>query len=182
MLTANQIYKAHVEQYGTPFHIWLNSEKQEFNKRNRINADDKKKKFDNFLNSRYSHAPKGFWKKKLELNVNGMGAQDGDIFEDAMRKTMNDVNLQYKVEPIIQTETETEPIIKTETESKLLPKDFTKSKNKTLKTKPVNVPFLKRKIIGIKVSTALISIGVLSVLIATTVAIVNHNKKNNNRK
>lgn len=172
MLTANQIYKAHVEQYGTPFHIWLNSEKQEFNKRNRINADDKKKKFDNFLNSRYSHAPKGFWKKKLELNVNGMGAQDGDIFEDAMRKTMNDVNLQYKVEPIIQTETE----------PKVLPKDFTKSKNKTLKTKPVNVPFLKRKIIGIKVSTALISIGVLSVLIATTVAIVNHNKKNNNRK
>jgi len=160
MLTANQIYNKKVVKYNTPFAKWLTFEKANFEKRHNIKADDNKNKFDVYLNRRYNMANDNFWEKQLSV----LGIEDNwgnenvknDIEDNwGNENVKNDIEDNWGNEKI----TTDEPL------------------SAAISIKK-SVPFLKRKIIGMKVSNALIGLGILTALISGTIIIKNYYKKN----
>lgn len=168
MLTVNQIYKDKVKKYKTPFDEWLNAEKANFAKRHQLDANANKKKFETFLNRRYNMAKSDFWGR--ESNAIGIITSNvDDLFESGLRNTMNMStvnNEQDQWDSKKETkQEEVNPIVEAQKE---IPK------TEPVKTK--TVPFLKRQIIGMKVSNALLGLGALAVVISVSIAISNYKK------
>lgn len=72
MLTANKIYEQYIKEVGTPFHIWLATEKELYSQKKGIAIEQLKDNTDflTYLNRRYIAGGKGLWKRVLEKEVN----------------------------------------------------------------------------------------------------------------
>ena len=62
MLSVNQIKTKYVGD-ATSFHLWLTIEKQNFYEKKGLNADDESKKFETWLNKRYTAGGTSFWQR-----------------------------------------------------------------------------------------------------------------------
>lgn len=71
-MTANKIYEMYVKEVGTPFHIWLATEKELYSQKKGIAIEQLKDNTDfvAYLNRRYNAGGKNLWKKVLEKEVN----------------------------------------------------------------------------------------------------------------
>lgn len=170
MLSVNQIYKDKVKKYKTPFDEWLNAEKANFAKRHKMDANENKKKFETYLNKRYNMAKPDFWHR--ESNAIGIiTAPINDLFERGLRDAMNMTTIEEEKD---EWDTKKE----TKQGDDVKPIDLTqKDTSKTEPKKPAKtVPFLKRQIIGMKVSNALLGLGALAVVISVSIAVANYKK------
>ena len=72
MLTANKIYEEYVKGVGTPFHIWLATEKELYSQKKGIAVEELKNNADfiTHLNKRYVAGGKSLWQRVLGKQVN----------------------------------------------------------------------------------------------------------------
>lgn len=108
--SANKIYREKVEHTGTPFHIWLNAEKELYAKKKGLNADDNKNLFDVYLASRYRAGGKDLWSRNINKVMNIDGSTENVSEPVEQQETYNNARTINPPKPS-DNATITEPVL-----------------------------------------------------------------------
>lgn len=101
-LKLNQVYKKYVEHTGTPFHIWIDAEKKQFQKRKGVTDEEMKNKpemFLRYMNNRYRAGGDELWTKNMDSVMNQPDEEVDNVNNEST------VKKEETTKPVIENKT-----------------------------------------------------------------------------